>query len=74
MEREGDEPRWTRASVVEIDGRPVTVYTSNVPPPGTPRRVYWFSAPPTTATEAEAISEHIEDLHDVLERSDPHGR
>ncbi|WP_426571368.1 hypothetical protein [Aquihabitans sp. McL0605] len=51
----------------------MTIYTSNVPPPGTPRRPYWFSAPPTTAMEAEVLSEHIEDLHDILERSDPHG-
>lgn len=58
---------WTRTLIVEIDGRPVTVETSNVPPPGMPRRVYWFSASPSTRDEAETIGAHIEGLHDLLD-------
>lgn len=54
---------------MEIDGKPVTIHTTNVPPPGTPRRVYWFSASPTTANEAEAISDHIGAAHDLLDRA-----
>lgn len=54
---------------MEIDGKPVTIHTSNVPPPGTPRRVYWFSTPPTTAQEAETISDHVGAVRDVLDRA-----
>lgn len=67
VERDGNEVSWTRTLIVEIDGRPVTVETSNVPPPGMPRRVYWFSASPGTLDEAEAIGAHIEGLHDLLD-------
>jgi hypothetical protein len=67
MERDAAEPQWT-TSVVEIDGRPVTIYTSNVPPPGTPRSIYWFSSTPTTADEAGAISDYIGAVHGLLDR------
>lgn len=66
---DNDEPHWTRTLVVEVDGRPMPIRISNVPPPGTPRRIYWFSASPGTADEAEAIGVHIEGLHGILDRA-----
>jgi hypothetical protein len=64
-----ERPPWTETSTIEVNGGQVTIQTSNVPPPGTPLRLYWFSAPPTTDEDAGEVSSHIEELHVVKNRA-----
>jgi hypothetical protein len=43
--------------------------TSPTPPPGTPKRIYFFAAAPEGKVDAEGIAEHIADLREVLDAS-----
>ena len=41
--------------------------TSTTPPPGTPKRIYFFAAAPDGKVDAKGVAEHVADLGNVLD-------
>ncbi len=66
----GPEP-WTEVVDIVRDGVVIPVTISNVPPAGTPRRAYWFAAPPVAAEDLAPLAAHVADVRAVFEASAP---
>lgn len=43
--------------------------TSTTPPPGTPKRIYFFAAAPGGKVDASGVAQHVADLGEILHRS-----
>jgi hypothetical protein len=61
---------WSEVRYLDVDGEQVPVTFSNEPPPGIPRRIYFFARPPVSSRDAVGLADHIGDLRNVLRQAD----
>jgi hypothetical protein len=53
----------------EAYARAAALGASNTPPPGTPKRLYFFAAAPEGKVDAAGVAEHLSELGEILDAS-----